>query len=147
MSEPVFVYEIYIHASIERVWRALTESEFTAQYFYATYVESDWQPGSPVVFRRADGEIAVSGEVIQCEAPHHLEISWRVHYDPAKYAEGASRVRFELQTHQQQTLLRVTHDGFAGDSTVYPSICEGWPWILSGLKTLLETPQRQAEGF
>ena len=147
MSEAGFVYEIYIRAPVETVWRALTESSFTAQYFHATHVESDWQPGSPVYFRYADGEIAVSGEVIRCEKPHYLEISWVVHYDPAKQEEGASRVCFALEQRQQQTLLRVTHDGFSANSTVLPSIREGWPWILSGLKSLLETPQLTAEGL
>ena len=150
MDNPGFVYEIYIRASAEAVWNALTQAEFTSQFFHATHVESDWQTDSDIYYRaEPGGRIAVSGKIIQCIPLQKLEITWLVEYDASGKAEGPSRVCFELEaqsdnkqsdhTQADQTRLRVVHDGFPEVSTVQPRIREGWPWILSSLKSLLET--------
>ena len=140
MQKPEFIYEIYIRADPATVWQALTTPAFTAQYFHATHIESDWKPGSEVLYRyEPDGRIAVSGTVIACEPPRRLEISWLIHYDNASHAEGHSRVCFELEPLHDQVRLRITHDRFPQNSVVLPAITSGWPWILCSLKSLLET--------
>ena len=142
MSKPEFIYEVYIRAPIESVWTALTTPEFTSQYFHATHIESDWQLGSEVLYRyEPGGRVAVSGEVLACDVPNLLEISWLIHYDQESNKEGHSRVRFELDQLTDQVRLRVVHDGFPEGSVVLPNVSQGWPWILSSLKSLLETDQ------
>ena len=69
---PRHVYEVYIAATPERVWRALTESEFTKQYYYGNTVESDWKPGSPMVYRNPDGTESIECEVIEADPPRRL---------------------------------------------------------------------------
>lgn len=140
MSGPEFVYETYIRASAEKVWEALTTPEFTALYFHATQVESTWQAGDPVVYRYASGgAIAVQGEVLVAEPPHKLVISWHVLYDEKAMQEAPSRVSFFVESLDGQTRLRIVHDRFPEESVVFDGIRSGWPWILSGLKSLLET--------
>lgn len=140
MSNDIFVYQTYIRAPIEQVWAALTDAEFTAQYFYATRVESTWEQGAPVRYRYAEGgDVAVEGEVIESDAPRKLVISWHALYDEATKSEAPSRVSFSLDESNGQTRLRIVHDQFPQDSVLFDSISQGWPWIIAGLKSLLET--------
>ncbi len=123
-----------------KVWEALTNPAFTAQYFYATRVESTWEAGAAVKYRYAKGgDVAVEGDVIEADPPNKLAISWHALYDEAAEKEAASRVTFTLEECDGQTRLRIVHDQFPEDSVVFGSIAEGWPWIIAGLKSLLET--------
>ena len=139
-----FIYEIYIRASRAQVWQGISHGEFTRRYFYATRVESDWQPGSPVRYTYDDGRLAVDGEVVACEPETELVITWLPHYDETSKAEGHTQVRYRLDDFEGQTRLRVEHSGFAEDSALYTGIAEGWPWILSGLKSELENEVARA---
>lgn len=140
MASPEFVYETYIRASAEEVWKALTTAEFTSQYFHATHVDSSWQPGAPVYYRYADGgDVAVEGKIIEAAPPNKLVITWRVLYDDAAKQESPSRVAFHVEAMNEQSRLRIIHDQFPDDSVVFNNIQEGWPWIVAGLKSLLET--------
>lgn len=140
MRQHEFVYETYIRASAEAVWNALTQPAFTSRYFHATHVQSSWQTGAPVYYRYApDGEAAVDGEVLEARFPALLVISWHVNYDERAVAEAPSRVTFQLDAHGPQTRLRIVHDRFPPASVVFENVREGWPWILSSLKSLLET--------
>lgn len=130
---------IYIKASREAVWEALTSPEFTRRYFHATEVESDWQPGSAVIYYDRDRAVAVKGEVLEADYPARLSFSWHVHYDPKARRETPSRVTFTLETVEDATKLTLLHDRFPADSVVLPRIADGWIAILSNLKTLLET--------
>lgn len=140
MASPDFVYETYIRATAADVWKALTSPEFTAQYFHATRVDSTWRPGEPVYYRYADGgDVAVEGEVIEADPPNTLIMSWHVLYDEQAKQEAASRVTFHIEALNEQTRLRIVHDRFPDASVVYDGIRSGWPWIIAGLKSLLET--------
>lgn len=140
MASPDFIYETYIRATAEDVWKALTTAEFTAQYFHATCVESSWQAGDPVYYRYAEGGgVAVEGEVLEADPPHTLVISWHVLYDDAAKKEAPSRVAFQIEAMNEQTRLRIVHDRFPENSVVFDGIQSGWPWIIAGLKSLLET--------
>ncbi len=139
-NNSTYVYETYIRAPAERVWQALTSAEFTSQYFHATHVDSTWEPGAPVRYDYAPGgAVAVEGEVLEAAPPHKLAITWHVLYNEDAEREPASRVTFEIETLDQQTRLRIVHDRFVEGSVVQPEISKGWPWILSSLKSLLET--------
>jgi uncharacterized protein YndB with AHSA1/START domain/DNA-binding transcriptional ArsR family regulator len=147
-----FAYETYIKAPQKRVWEALTNAEFTSQYFYATQVDSTWEAGAAVNYRNSSGDVAVEGKVIEVDPPHKLVITWHVLYDETAKAEEPSRVTFSLQAVNGQTRLRILHDQFPENTVLLDRISEGWPWIVASLKSLLETGQalpppeeRQAE--
>ena len=137
MSKHVSV--IYIKASAEAVWQGITSAEFTRRYFHNTDIESTWAVGDPVIFYNQDKTVAVSGKVLECSPPTKLSFSWQVHYNPDAEKETPSRVTFLLEEAQDAIRLTLTHDNFAENSIVLPAISEGWPAILSNLKTLLET--------
>ncbi|MDX1570852.1 MAG: SRPBCC domain-containing protein [Xanthomonadales bacterium] len=139
MSNPVYIYETFIRATPDRVWEALTSPEFTRRYFHRTRVASDWQVGSPVVYSMEDGTKAVEGEVLECDPPHRLVISWRPLYSPELADEPPSRVTFEIEAHAAACRLSICHDRFEEGSRVYEQIREGWSAIISSLKSLLET--------
>ncbi len=136
MSKPDFVYVIYIEAPIQRVWDALTQGEHTALY-WSRYVQSDWQVGSRVEFLRADrSKLSHDGEVLEIDPPRRLVMTFDVSAEGM--VEKPSRVTYELEERTGETKLTVIHDDFQADSKVLPSISNGWPAILSSLKTYLE---------
>ena len=137
-QKPEFIYETYIRASAEKVWEALTDPEFTRQYFHATAIESTWQVGAPVRYEGENGT-AVDGEVLEIVPGEKLSISWHVLYDDDAAREAPSRVTFSIEALAQQTKLRIVHDSFPEASVVFKRISQGWPWIIASLKSLLET--------
>ena len=132
---PRHVYEVYIAATPERVWRALTESGFTKQYYYGNTVESDWKPGSPMVYRNPDGTESIECEVIEADPPRRLVHTF---FFPGT-EESPSRCTWSIEPRGDATLLTLTHDEFDGETATYRSVAHGWVPVLSGLKTLLET--------
>jgi uncharacterized protein YndB with AHSA1/START domain len=135
MSELKHVYEVYIRATPEQVWRSITESEFTRRYYYGNDVISDWTPGSPLVYRNPDGTDAISCEIIEADAPRRLVHSF--HFPGTD--EKPSRVTWTIEPRGEASLLVLTHDEFDGETQTYRSVAHGWVPVLSGLKTLLET--------
>lgn len=139
MSKPEYIYETYIRTTPEKIWEAVTTAAFTRQYFHNMYVESDWQVGSPVYFKYADGNNGVEGEVLAVDKPHKLVYTWRFVFDEKFARERPSRVTFEIEPQGPVSRLRVTHDEFDEDSNVLPAISQGWAPIICSLKSLLET--------
>ncbi len=137
-QKPEFIYETYIRASAEKVWEALTDPEFTRQYFHATAIESTWRVGASVRYE-GDNGTAVEGEVLEIVPVEKLSISWHVLYDEEALSEEPSRVTFTIEALNEQTKLRIVHDRFPSGSVVFDSISQGWPWIIASLKSLLET--------
>ena len=142
MNDPDYVYEIYVRATCDAVWRALTEGSFTREYWFATSIESSWEPGSVVRFLFADGRVAVEGEVLVADRPARLSYTWHPLYDDKLAAEPPSRVTFELEEIQGQTRLRVVHDRFPADSEVRRHVAGGWEFLISGLKSVVEAGER-----
>jgi len=134
-----FVYSIYIAASPDRVWRALLDGEFTRQYWGHDNV-SDWKPGSTWEHRTADPNptVRILGEVIDAKPPHRLVVTWA---EPADRAakDRHSRVTFDIEAVGDMVKLTVTHDELEPGSKMERSIANGWPRVLSSLKSLLET--------
>ena len=135
MSEFKHVYEVYIAAAPERVWAALTESELTKQYYYGNSVESDWTPGSSMVYRNPDGTESIQCEVIEADPPRRLVHTF---FFPGT-EESPSRCTWTIEERGAATLLTLVHDRFDGETSTFKSVAHGWVPILSGLKTLLET--------
>jgi uncharacterized protein YndB with AHSA1/START domain len=131
------VYEIFIRATPDAIWQAITRPEFTQQYFFGSHVTV-----SAESYRGLDatgGELVI-GPVFEFEPPHRLVHGWRALYDPETAAEDESRVTWEIEAKDGGTsLLRVVHDQLEGAPKTAASVAGGWMWVLSGLKTLLET--------
>jgi uncharacterized protein YndB with AHSA1/START domain/DNA-binding transcriptional ArsR family regulator len=142
-TKPVQVYQVFIRATPEQIWEAITKPEFTARYFYGTRVSSDLQTGSPFVFLAgADDSPMVDGEVLESDPPRRLAHTWRALYDPELAADAPSRVAWDIEpVDAAVSKLTVTHDGFEGETATYRSVAGGWDLVLDGLKTLLETGQ------
>jgi len=133
------IYETFINATAETIWQALTTAEFTSQYWHATHVQSDWEPGSAVLFSYTDGTKVVEGEVLKVEPYTELVYTWHVLYNEAMQAERPSRVCFQIEELGNVCRLRVIHDDFDAGSKVLEQVQGGWSLILCSLKTLLET--------
>ena len=139
MKEAEFVYMTVIAAPREKVWKALTSGEFTRQYWHETEVRSDFTPGSPVEFVTPDGNVGVSGEVLVATHPEELSYSWLFTSDVEQGERQPSRVTFRLEPLDVGTRLIVTHDQLASGSRAHNMVSFGWPHVMAGLKTLLET--------
>ena len=136
---PGFVHVVYIRATPERTWRAITETDDTLRYFYGSAVECGWQPGS--AYRMTiEGELQIEGEIIEASPPRRLVQAWHAVWDPEIAADAPTRVTWEIED-AIPGVCKVTlvHSGLLAGSSTLEQISDGWPYILSGLKTLLET--------
>jgi uncharacterized protein YndB with AHSA1/START domain len=132
------VYEIYIKTTPERLWQAITDSDMRRVYSFGMGVESDWSAGSPYtsVHERAPGPLA-EGENLEVDPPRRLVQSFTALWSEEVRSEGASRVTWEIEPVGDSCRLTVTHDELRAEAN--GELYGGWPMILSGLKTLLET--------
>ena len=130
------IFEIYIKTTPERLWQAITDPDMRAQYTFGLRVESDWTPGSSYQGNSPAGLIT-SGENLLIDPPRKLVQSFNAQWSDEVKAEGTSQVTWEIEKIQDSCLLRVTHSQLreGGNNQIYG----GWPMVLSGLKTLLET--------
>jgi uncharacterized protein YndB with AHSA1/START domain len=138
MAKPDFVYVTYISASPEKIWNALIDPQTAAKYWQHVNL-SDWKPGSKWEHREKDskGALRLVGKVVESSPPRRLVLTWAYPADEAN-AEKHSRVTFEIQPVGEVVRLTVTHDRFEPGSQMLESIREGWPKVLSSLKSLLE---------
>jgi DNA-binding transcriptional ArsR family regulator/uncharacterized protein YndB with AHSA1/START domain len=138
-QKPSHVFAIFIRADREQVWDALTSSDYTLKYYYASTVESEWRPGAPLVYR-IQGEPAIVGEVIESSPPERLVCTFDARWDDEVRDDPPSRVTWTLEeAGPGVSKLTVVHDGFDSETATFVQIAGGMPYILSGLKTLLET--------
>lgn len=135
-----FVYVTYIETTPEKLWNALTHPEFTRQYWFGIELSSDWKPGSPVQHRRKGGKDLVEGKVLEANPPKLLSYTFREVDGPASH-EPPTKVVMELEPEAGTGTVRltVTHTDFVPNSKHRSSISQGWPAVLSGLKSYLET--------
>ena len=139
MSAARHVYEIYIRATPDEVWRAITDPDLTERYYYRTRVASDWQVGSRYLYTGPDGSEQLVGEVLEIEPPRRLVTTFNAVWDEEVRADPPSRLTWEIVPYGPTTLLRMIHDEVVAGSATDRSVSGGWSVILSGLKTLLET--------
>ena len=135
------VYSLFIRATPEQVWDGITKPEFTTKYFHGTKIESTFEPGAPYLSVAGDSnDTLVDGEIIESDPPRLLRHTWRALYDEATAAEPHSRVTWEIEPQDGGvTKLTVTHDQLEAAPKTAASVAGGWSYVLSGLKTLLET--------
>ncbi|MEP6668364.1 MAG: SRPBCC family protein [Chthoniobacter sp.] len=139
MEKPKFVYVTHINTTPEKLWDALTNPDFTQQYWGGRRVQSDWTVGASIKHLKADGAVELRGEVLQAEPPRLLSYTFLTAAGDRVPDEKATRVTFEITTAFGVTKLTIVHDGFEPDSKLIFEISNGWQAILSSLKTLLET--------
>jgi uncharacterized protein YndB with AHSA1/START domain len=131
------VFETYIKTTPERLWEAITDPELRAKYSFGVRTDSDWTPGSPYK-ASVPGVIDIAdGENLEVDPPRRLVQSFRALWSDDVKRAGTSRVTWEIEPVGSSCRLRVTHDQLADDAN--SELYGGWPMILSGLKTLLET--------
>ena len=130
------VFEIYIKTTPELLWEAITNPDLRSKYTFGVAVESDWTPGSSYKGVGAN-KLIIEGENLEVDPPHRLVQSFRAMWGDDVKSEGTSRVTWEIRKIEDSCCLTVTHDQLreAANAQIYG----GWPMVLSGLKTLLET--------
>jgi uncharacterized protein YndB with AHSA1/START domain len=134
------VYEIYIRTTPERLWEAITDPDIRAKYQFGATVASEWTPGAHLeMASRNTGAVLGDGEVIEADPPRRLVHSMRALWSDDVAQEGFSRVTWEIQQINDSCCLTVTHDQLREGAN--DQLYGGWPMILSGLKTWLETGQ------
>jgi uncharacterized protein YndB with AHSA1/START domain len=132
------VFEIYIKTTPERLWEAIVDPELRRKYSFGIGVESDWTPGSSYEgVTAAKGTTMVTGENLEVEPPRRLVQSFQALWSDGVKSEGTSRVTWEIEQVEDSCRLLVTHDQLAEGAN--DELFGGWPMVLSGLKTLLET--------
>jgi uncharacterized protein YndB with AHSA1/START domain len=135
------VFEIYIKTTPERLWEAITNSEMRQQYNFGVGVSSDWKPGSRYEAVHPGAGVAISeGENLEVDPPRRLVQSFNALWSDDVKSEGTSRVTWEIDQVADSCRLTVTHDQLREDAS--DELYGGWPMILSGLKTLLETGEK-----
>ncbi len=134
------VFELYIKTTPERLWEAITDADMRARYNFGVGVSSDWSAGSRYECRHpmAPGPL-VEGENLEVDPPRRLVQSFRAQWDDDVRAAQTSRVTWEIEQVADSCRLTLIHDDLASDASA--QLYGGWPMILSGLKTLLETGQ------
>jgi uncharacterized protein YndB with AHSA1/START domain len=135
------VYSVFIRATPEQVWDAITKPEFTMRYFYGSELESTFEQGASYKQWAPEREkLWVEGEVLESDRPHRLAHTWRSLFDEDSAAEEPSRVTWEIEAQEGGvTKLTVVHDQLESAPKTAASVAGGWSYVLSGLKTLLET--------
>ena len=148
-ARPRQVYQVFIKVPPERVWEAITTPAFTARYYYGCTLKTDLKAGSPFSYYMGDSPSPiVEGQVVESDPPRRL-----VHTYHSLWGELANdaptRVTYELEAAPGGvTKLTVVHDDFEGETATYKGLATGgWTWILSNLKTLLETGEPMPQGY
>jgi uncharacterized protein YndB with AHSA1/START domain len=135
------VFEIYIRTTPERLWEAITDPAVRAKYNFGAGIASDWKPGShyemAVEHAEAGRLVLGEGEILEVDPPRRLVQTMTALWSDEVKAEGASRVTWEIEPIADSCRLTVTHDELREGAN--EELYGGWPMILSGLKTWLET--------
>jgi uncharacterized protein YndB with AHSA1/START domain len=130
------VYEIYIRTTPERLWEAITDAEIRTRFQFGARISSDWTPGSRIELSHSGGVLG-EGETLESDPPRRLVHTMTALWSDDVRVEGASRVTWEIEPVGDSCHLTVTHDQLREHAN--EQIYGGWPMILSGLKTWLET--------
>jgi len=138
LDSPDHVYAIYINASPERIWQAITDGDETVRYYYGTRVVSDWKVGSQIRYDYQDGTMAADGEVLAVEPPLRLEMTFHPRWDPDFEAEGAVRQVWQIEADDNASKLTVTTIGLKAGTKQAEEFGNGMIFIVSGLKSAVE---------
>ena len=149
------VYRVYIRTTPEAVWDAITKPEWTERYGYGGIADYDLRPGGRAIMRPGAAmraypgvpEIIIDGEILESDPPRKLVQTWRMLMDPELQAEGFTRLTYEIEATGTGTKLTVIHEleqaprlaALLGGEHEAAGAGGGWAWVLSDLKSVLET--------
>jgi uncharacterized protein YndB with AHSA1/START domain len=138
--KPAIVYTIYIASTPERVWQALTSAEFSRKYSSGFAIEADLRVGGTFIARASDGSVHIDGRVIECDPPRKLTVTWNVNWPELVEKLGPTLVTYEIEPAGDTVKLTMlqSHDRPISDD-VLSGGRQGWPAILSSMKSLIET--------
>ena len=139
MARSTFVYVTYIRTTPEKLWAALTDAEFSQEYWFGCRSESAWTAGSPWKLVSGSGEILDAGEIVEAERPRRLVIRWQQEKKPELKAEGPSLCTMEIEQSGSAVKLSITHTIEREPSKFIEAVGGGWPKVISNLKSMLET--------
>ncbi len=139
MQQPVHVYKTFINASLQKVWDAIVDGDQSVQYFYGTRVQSGWAVGDTIVYTYPDGQVAADGEVIAIDPPQRLERTFHARWDSALEEEGPVREVWSLTERDGVTELTLELYGVTAESATYAEFTGGYAYIISGMKSFIET--------
>jgi uncharacterized protein YndB with AHSA1/START domain len=145
MEKSTFVYVTFIRTTPEKLWDKLTETGVAREFFWATALEAEWKVGGAWKSSAPDGTLVDGGEVLEIDPPKRLVLKWRHEMQPEKKEEGYSRMTYELEPKGDAVKLTVLHEMDRGQSKFIEAVSNGWPTILSSLKSLLETGEALEE--
>ena len=147
-TKPKLVYQIIIKAPQARVWEAITKPEFTARYYYGSTLKTDLTVGAPFTYHMENGAPIVEGEVVAAEPPKRLVHTYHSLWPPMN-EDAPTQVTWELEAMPGEvTKVTVVHEDFQGETATYRGLQSGgWAWILSNMKTLLETGEPMPQGY
>jgi uncharacterized protein YndB with AHSA1/START domain len=147
-SKPRLVHQIIIRAPQERVWEAITTPEFTSRYYYGSALQTDLAVGSPFTYHMPNGSPIVEGAVVVSEPPSRLVHTYHSLWPPMN-EDAPTQVTWELEAMPGGvTKVTVVHEDFQGETATYKGLQGGgWAWILSNMKTLLETGEPMPQGY
>jgi uncharacterized protein YndB with AHSA1/START domain len=134
-----FVYVTYIRTTPQKLWAALTQPEFTRRYWFGVELDCTWEQGAPWRMVAADGTVTDMGEIVEVEPEKRMVIKWRHAWMPELAAEGYTRCTFDIEPKDGAMRLTVTHEAERDDSKTIGAVSNGWPQVLSSLKSFLET--------
>jgi uncharacterized protein YndB with AHSA1/START domain len=134
-----FVYVTVIRTTPDELWEALTDAKLIRRYWFDAIVECSWKKGSSWRKARGDGSLTDSGEILEIDPPRRLVIRWQGEWKPEFKAEGPSRCTLALEPMDGAVKLTSTHEIERPESKFIAALSEGWPLVLSNLKSLLET--------
>ncbi len=134
-----FVYVTYIRTTPEKLWNALIQPEFTRKYWVESWQDCEWKVGAVWKLMGPDNQVKDSGQVLEFNPFTRFSVSWRNEFIPAAKAEGYSRASFDLEPDRDAVKLTVTHSFETVGTSLHAGVSDGWPKILSSLKSLLET--------
>jgi len=133
-------YQTYLRATPSELWDALTNPAKTPAYVYGGAVKSDFKADSSIAYVGPDGQASMEGTILEAEPDVRLVHTWRMLYSPQVAADRPSRVSWEIvPLGEKLCKLTVVHDQFDAETATFRDSAAGWPVILSGLKTLVET--------
>ena len=139
-EKPVHVEQIFINATPEQVWEAITDPDYTSQFFYNGRVKSDFTNGASLTYiDQRDGSLQIEGIVVEADRPRRLVLDEKYVWAPDVAADPVHREVWEIEPIGKMCKLTVSFYEVALDCATMKSIVGGLPFIVSGLKTLLET--------
>ncbi len=140
------VYSVYIKAPPERVWRSITDGDETVRYYFGTRVASDWTAGSTLTYAYPDGSTAADGKVLEIDAGRRVVMSFHPRWDPGIEAEGPIRMTWEVEPADDGGSKLTVTSALVPGSKSAEEFAGGIVYIVSGLKTVIETGEPLSVG-